>query len=62
MRGLVTYDEGKTSTRLNRVSLSETKQGFDEAWLQDIMHTNPDLIPLTISPQERGPTSLFAVN
>ena len=46
MRGLITYDEGTTSAPLNRVSLSETERGFNEDWLQRLMHANPCLIPL----------------
>ena len=46
MRGLVTDPNSHASQSLERIELRENSHGYDEDWLQDLMHANPSLIPL----------------
>ena len=62
MRGLITYDEGKTSAPLNRVSLSETERGFNEDWLQRLMPPTLASFPLMRLRQDRALTFPSAEN
>ena len=40
----VTLNLDKSCTRLNRVAFTEKK--FQEGWLQDLIETNPEILPI----------------